>query len=97
MKSSKIDIYVFERFSKSSDVLFGKNQVCGITLTDNVIDIVFHVFDSNRDGHLSTDEFLRVLHKRERDIAQPVESGFLEVLSCCFNYGNDLTLRWLFG
>ncbi|KAJ9167701.1 hypothetical protein P3X46_019309 [Hevea brasiliensis] len=72
------------------------SYVCGITLTDNVIDIVFHVFDSNRDGHLSADEFVRVLRKRERDIAQPVESGVMGFLSGCFNCGNDLPFRWLF-
>ncbi|KAK8544761.1 hypothetical protein V6N13_045840 [Hibiscus sabdariffa] len=49
------------------------SHVCGISLTDNIVEIIFHVFDTNLDGHLSSDEFVRVLLKRERDIAQPVD------------------------
>ncbi|CAK7353808.1 unnamed protein product [Dovyalis caffra] len=59
------------------------SHVCGVSLSDSVVEIIFHVFDSNRDGSLSADEFVRVLRKRERDIAQPVESGPLGFLSCC--------------
>ncbi|KAK8482517.1 hypothetical protein V6N13_031246 [Hibiscus sabdariffa] len=65
------------------------SHVCGITLTDDIVEIIFHVFDSNRDGHLSSDEFVRVLRKRERDIAQPVESGISGLLSCCRSCSND--------
>ncbi|CAJ1972062.1 unnamed protein product [Sphenostylis stenocarpa] len=65
------------------------SQVCGISLSDDVVDIVFHLFDTNRDGNLSFDEFVRVLHKRERDIAQPVETGIMGLLSCCWNCGNN--------
>uniref|UniRef100_A0A2P2Q354 EF-hand domain-containing protein n=1 Tax=Rhizophora mucronata TaxID=61149 RepID=A0A2P2Q354_RHIMU len=68
-------------------------HVCGVPLTTNVIDIIFHVFDSNHDGNLSTDEFVRVLHRREQDIAQPVESGFMGFLSCCFNWQKTAPLN----
>ncbi|MQM15644.1 hypothetical protein Taro_048594 [Colocasia esculenta] len=51
------------------------SNVCGIILTDNVVDVIFHVFDVNRDGNLSTEEFLKALHRRERDMRQPTSSG----------------------
>ncbi|KAJ6759080.1 EF HAND DOMAIN FAMILY A1A2-RELATED [Salix koriyanagi] len=41
------------------------SQVCGISITDDLVDIIFHVFDANRDGNLSSDEFVRVLQGRE--------------------------------
>ncbi|XVE97380.1 hypothetical protein REPUB_Repub03eG0014700 [Reevesia pubescens] len=68
------------------------SHVCGISLTDNVVEIIFHVFDSNHDGHLSSDEFVRVLLKRERDIAHPVESGIVGLLSCCWNCSNNSSI-----
>ncbi|KAG8375818.1 hypothetical protein BUALT_Bualt10G0139900 [Buddleja alternifolia] len=63
-------------------------QVCGVSLTDNLIEIIFHVFDTNQDGNLSWREFVRVLHKRERDIGQPTEAGILSFLSCCWHCRN---------
>ncbi|KAG9149086.1 hypothetical protein Leryth_010683 [Lithospermum erythrorhizon] len=60
-------------------------MVCGVSLTDNMIEIIFHVFDANRDGNLSADEFVRVLQKREKDVARPSESGIFSFLSCCQN------------
>ncbi|KAK6248303.1 hypothetical protein QUC31_019868 [Theobroma cacao] len=47
------------------------SQVCGIAITDSVVDIIFHVFDANRDGNLSSDEFVRVVQRRERSNSQP--------------------------
>ncbi|GLT76151.1 hypothetical protein SLA2020_478270 [Shorea laevis] len=58
-------------------------HVCGVSLTDNVVEIIFHVFDSNLDGNLSADEFLRVMHKRIKDVTQPVESGISGFLHNC--------------
>ncbi|MFQ6666904.1 hypothetical protein Gotur_033103 [Gossypium turneri] len=71
------------------------SHVCGVSLTDNIVEIVFHVFDSNKDGHLSWDEFVRVLRKRERDIAQPVESGIMGLKSCCWNCSNNSSIGQL--
>ncbi|KAK2979445.1 hypothetical protein RJ640_015074 [Escallonia rubra] len=55
------------------------SQVCGISLTDNVVEIIFHLYDVDRDGRLCSEEFLRVLKNRERDIAQPRESGIMSI------------------
>ncbi|XP_057524348.1 calcium uptake protein, mitochondrial-like [Amaranthus tricolor] len=73
------------------------SQVCGVSLTDNVVEVIFHVFDANRDGNLGADEFLRVLQKRERDIAQPIETGIFGFLSCCRNCTSGGSLSRLFS
>ncbi|CAI0416573.1 unnamed protein product [Linum tenue] len=65
------------------------SQVCNIPLSDNVVDIIFHVFDINRDGHLCSKEFVRVLHRRERDIAHPTGTGIMGLLSCFFSRSPD--------
>ncbi|KAG6428449.1 hypothetical protein SASPL_112701 [Salvia splendens] len=57
-------------------------QVCGISLSDKVVDLVFYAFDLNRDGSLSSDEFLSVLERREADISQPQEAGLAGLISC---------------
>jgi len=59
-------------------------QVCGLSLSDNVVEIVFHLFDANRDGSLSTEEFVKVLQHREKDIAQTMGTGIVGFLSCCW-------------
>lgn len=68
-----------------------------MSLTDNVVEVIFHVFDVNRDGNLGADEFLRVLQKRERDIAQPIETGIFGFLSCCRNCTSGGSLSRLFS
>lgn len=60
-------------------------QVCGISVSDNVIDLIFHVFDTNRDGNLSSEEFLGVLQRREKEIAQPAQVGIAGLISCWWN------------
>ncbi|WVZ74637.1 hypothetical protein U9M48_022798 [Paspalum notatum var. saurae] len=59
------------------DLKRAASHVCGVNLTDKVVDIIFHVFDADRDGNLSSEEFLRSLQRRESDIRQPATSGFL--------------------
>lgn len=81
---------------RKDDFQRAASRVCGVSLSDNVVDVIFHVFDTNRDGSLSSDELVRVLHKRERDIAQPVEEGVLGFLSCCWNCANNSKFSRLF-
>ncbi|KAL0915246.1 hypothetical protein M5K25_015648 [Dendrobium thyrsiflorum] len=62
-------------FLAKEDFVRAASHVCGISLSDNVVDVVFHVFDSNNDGHLSSEEFMRVMQKREIDIRQPTSTS----------------------
>lgn len=70
------------------------SHVCDLSLSDNVVEIIFHVFDTNRDGNLSYDEFVRLLYNREREITQPVE-GLPGLLSCYWNSRNNSSLSRL--
>uniref|UniRef100_A0A0E0CND6 EF-hand domain-containing protein n=1 Tax=Oryza meridionalis TaxID=40149 RepID=A0A0E0CND6_9ORYZ len=62
------------------DLKRAATHVCEVDLTDKVVDVIFLVFDANRDGSLSSDEFLRALQRRESDIRQPASSGLMGVL-----------------
>ncbi|KAL5074367.1 hypothetical protein RYX36_013351 [Vicia faba] len=64
------------------------SSVCGLSLSKNVVEIVFHLFDTSGDGNLSSNEFIRVLHKREGDVGGHVETGIIGFLSCCWNCVN---------
>eukprot|EP00257_Ricinus_communis_P022503 XP_015582252.1 calcium uptake protein, mitochondrial [Ricinus communis] len=59
------------------------SQVCGVSITNNLVDIIFHVFDDDRDGSLSSDEFISVLQRREKDNLVPGHAGFKGLVSCC--------------
>lgn len=58
------------------------SQVCKVPLSDNIVDIVFYVFDTNKDGNLSTDEFLGVLERKEQNGSEYLDSGILTRLKC---------------
>ncbi|CAD5178997.1 calcium uptake protein, mitochondrial-like isoform X1 [Musa acuminata AAA Group] len=66
------------------DFIRAASHVCGISLTENMVDVIFHVFDTNRDGNLSSEEFLRALQRRESDACQPSApgGGIMGLLSC---------------
>lgn len=61
------------------------SQVCGISITNYLVDITFHVFEANRDGNLSSDEFVRVLQGRETASRIAREPGLKGLMSCCAN------------
>ncbi|XP_042374096.1 calcium uptake protein, mitochondrial-like [Zingiber officinale] len=67
------------------DFIRAASHVCGITLTQNVVDIIFHVFDANEDGNLSSEEFLRALQRQETEIQLPREAGIMGHLLCMLN------------
>lgn len=68
------------------------SQVCGISITDNLVNIIFHVFDADRDGSLSSDEFIRVLQRREKERSLPREAGFKGLISCCASCAKSCSL-----
>ncbi|KAL4564055.1 hypothetical protein LXL04_028105 [Taraxacum kok-saghyz] len=71
-------------------------QVCGIVLSNNVIDMIYYIFDVNRDGNLSADEFLRVLQRRE-DTLQLREAGVIGLISCWLQCSTNCSTDNLFS
>ncbi|XP_024964613.1 calcium uptake protein, mitochondrial-like isoform X1 [Cynara cardunculus var. scolymus] len=64
-------------FLTRKDFQRAASQVCDVELSNNVIELIFHLFDANQDGNLCSDEFLRVMHRRERETAQVTQSGIM--------------------
>ncbi|XP_068637658.1 calcium uptake protein, mitochondrial-like isoform X2 [Aristolochia californica] len=88
LKSLALAIFGYDKVNgllTKEDFQHAVSHVCGIDLTDNVVDVVFHVFDRNNNGSISSEEFLHVLQKRQWDLAHPVGSGFAAVFSCWLN------------
>ncbi|KAG4930088.1 hypothetical protein JHK85_047623 [Glycine max] len=67
-----------------SDFQRAASQVCGVCISDEVVDIIFHVFDANRDGSLSASEFVRVVQRRENNNSSR-HGGFGGLISCWWN------------
>ncbi|MFS7996814.1 putative calcium uptake protein/3 [Helianthus anomalus] len=65
-------------FLTRNDFQRAASHVCGVSLSDNVIELIFHLFDANQDGHLCSDEFLRVMHRREKETSQLTNSGIMK-------------------
>lgn len=69
-------------------------QICHAPISNSVVDIIFHIFDTNKDGTLSMKEFLGVLQRRERDIVDPTETGVLKFVKCWWNCAEDCQKPW---
>ncbi|KAG9151386.1 hypothetical protein Leryth_024443 [Lithospermum erythrorhizon] len=65
------------------DLQRAAKQVCGISITDNIVDMIYYIFDVNLDGSLSSEEFLRALERRETDISGPNDRGSRGFHSFC--------------
>lgn len=78
----------FNPVKTSYGIMLYLMQVCGICVTDKVVDIIFHVFDANRDGNLSASEFVRVIQRREHKSSGV---GFGSLISCCMNCVSNLS------
>eukprot|EP00252_Welwitschia_mirabilis_P002214 TRINITY_DN12116_c0_g1_i1.p1 TRINITY_DN12116_c0_g1~~TRINITY_DN12116_c0_g1_i1.p1 ORF type:complete len:329 (+),score=63.40 TRINITY_DN12116_c0_g1_i1:369-1355(+) len=73
------------------------DRVCGVPITENVAEVIFFIFDTNRDGSLCTEEFLGVLDRREGDICWPRESGLVHYANCLWNCAKNCRSTWLCG
>ncbi|PQM42022.1 calcium uptake protein 1 mitochondrial-like [Prunus yedoensis var. nudiflora] len=85
LQSSSLAIFSYGEVNgllTKKDLQRAASQVCGISVPNNVIDIIFHVFDANGDGDLSANEFVRVLQRRGGEVSQ---TGFRGLLSCWLN------------
>ncbi|THU70396.1 hypothetical protein C4D60_Mb08t24540 [Musa balbisiana] len=79
------------------DFIRAASHVCGVSLTENVVEIIFHIFDTNRDGSLSSEEFLRAVQRRETDIREPSSTGIMGLLSCWLHCRRHCSSSQLFG
>ncbi|XP_074591838.1 calcium uptake protein, mitochondrial-like isoform X2 [Curcuma longa] len=79
------------------DFIRAASHVCGISLTENVVDVIFHVFDTNCDGNLSSEEFVRALQRRQTDIQYPSNTGIMGLLSCWLHCTRDCSSSQLFS
>lgn len=68
-------------FSKV-DFQWAVSQVCEVSLSETVVDIIFYIFDSNGDGRLSLSEFIGLQDMREIHGADPLQPGLVHVIRC---------------
>lgn len=71
-------------------------QICHTPISDAVVDVIFHIFDTDHDGVLSMEEFLGVLQRRERDLADPTDTGIVQFLKCWWNCTSNCQKPWNF-
>ncbi|KAG0570641.1 hypothetical protein KC19_6G176800 [Ceratodon purpureus] len=76
------------------DVKRAAAKICHAPISDAVVDIIFHIFDTDADGVLSMDEFLGVLQRREREVADPTDTGFVQYFKCMVGCASNCQKPW---
>ncbi|KAG0461701.1 hypothetical protein HPP92_021679 [Vanilla planifolia] len=75
------------------DLQRAAHHVCGVKLSESMVDLIFHVFDANRDGRLSSEEFLRALQRKEGDLRQVTTvTGVTGLVACWLNCSRKCSL-----
>jgi len=65
------------------DLKRAAKTVSGVDLEDAPLDVIFHLFDSNRDGKLDYDEFVGVMKGRNTmGLTKPRDTGFIRFFEC---------------
>ncbi|KAG0627671.1 hypothetical protein M758_2G219500 [Ceratodon purpureus] len=70
------------------------DKICNAPISNGVVDIIFHIFDNDGDGVLSMEEFLGVLQRRERDLADPTDTGLVEFFKCWWKCAGNCHKPW---
>lgn len=61
-----------------------------VNLSDHLVDVIFTIFDDDRDNQLSNDEFISVMKKRlQRGLQEPKDTGFLNLMSLVFKCAQE--------
>eukprot|EP00249_Psilotum_nudum_P014966 c25095_g1_i1 orf=292-1770(+) len=90
-KMLSILAFALRSFGETCDMLTkadfqrAASQVCQVTITDSVVDIIFYIFDINCDGNLSVEEFLGALDRREQGVTDQDEFSIVRYLKCCWD------------
>lgn len=69
-------------------------QICHTPISDAVVDVIFHIFDTDGDGVLSMEEFLSVLQQRERELIDPSDTGIIQFIKCLGKCAGNCQKPW---
>lgn len=56
--------------------------VCGVEFNDELLDLIFLIFDKDQDGKLTFDEFIDVMLRRQKRAVMCAQSKFLQFKTC---------------
>ena len=73
-----------DSISKES-LAYVARKACGAELTDLQLEVLHFIFDTNRDGHLSTTEFFEALRSRAEFLSGESDTGkgLVSTFACC--------------